>query len=207
MKRKKQVTELSEGLKWEPKGIEGKTGKGSFVTTLSDSDSTTAATPRQGQGPAGSLAPLLRALRPVAYRFKGEGTKPVRFGFIADELEESLPQVVRQMDGKEEKGEATKGIVYQDLIAVLTAALKGLQARVDNIEAERQAERLKYEKTLESLEMKVHALSVRLDSQDRNLRRHMQSQDEALRAEVGQLRNQVNILASNSREKVAQFAV
>lgn len=81
---------------------------------------------------------VLRQLRPVSYNFKsGSESKHMRFGFIADEMERILPQVVRELPGedknttqsgakKEEDIPKKKGIVYGDLIAVLTASVKDL---------------------------------------------------------------------------------
>jgi hypothetical protein len=64
---------------------------------------------------------LLRQLRPVSYSFKkGAESKYMRFGFIADELESVVPQVVRTVDKREVTDQ--KAVVYQDLIAVLAAA-------------------------------------------------------------------------------------
>jgi hypothetical protein len=70
---------------------------------------------------------LLRELRPVSYNLKtGSENKRVRFGFIADELEQVLPQVVRT---KEDTPEKRKGVVYPDLIAVLTSMVQELNSQ------------------------------------------------------------------------------
>jgi hypothetical protein len=70
---------------------------------------------------------LLRELRPVSYNLKtGAENKRVRFGFIADELEQVLPQVVRT---KEDTPEKRKGVVYPDLIAVLTSMVQELNSQ------------------------------------------------------------------------------
>lgn len=102
---------------------------------------------------------LLRQLRPVSYNFRqGNEAKYMRFGFIADELEQVLPEVVRELPTTEEqkkqdpgeKTEPKKGVVYTDLIAVLTTIvkdfnmqLKGLQGRMKSAEGE--LERLDHE--------------------------------------------------------------
>lgn len=89
---------------------------------------------------------VLRQLRPVSYYFKkGSDAKNMRFGFIADEMERVLPQVVRELPhrkGEEEK-EKKKGIIYPDLIAVLTGMMrefsdqmKAVQSRVKIAEME-----------------------------------------------------------------------
>jgi len=110
---------------------------------------------------------LLRQLRPVSYNFRqGNEAKYMRFGFIADEIEQVLPQVVRELPNQQqdpnaqnetqgEKPEPKKGIVYTDLIAVLTSIVKdfngqlqGLQARMRSAEGE--LERLDQEDPMDS---------------------------------------------------------
>jgi len=100
---------------------------------------------------------VLRQLRPVSYNFRqGTDSKNVRFGFIADEMEKILPQVVRPLnkaqqravdpdpdsDAKDtedvgggpkkekEKEPEIKGIVYPDLIAVLASVVKDLGSQM-----------------------------------------------------------------------------
>merc|ERR1712008_358036 len=62
---------------------------------------------------------VLRQLRPVSFQFRGgpEG-KYNRYGFVAQELQQVLPAVVRG------QGERHLSVVYQDLIALLTLAPK-----------------------------------------------------------------------------------
>jgi len=68
---------------------------------------------------------LLRQLRPVSYSFrKGMDSKYMRFGFIADELETVVPEVVRHPGDREVSNQ--KAVVYQDLIALLAAASQSL---------------------------------------------------------------------------------
>jgi len=76
---------------------------------------------------------LLRELRPVSFKLKsGPEAKYLKFGFIAQELEQVFPNLVRNVGG--EKGtneEGTKAIASQDLIAVLTLALQSLQKEME----------------------------------------------------------------------------
>jgi len=104
----------------------------------------------QGAQRASASSWLLRQLRPVSYNFRqGNEAKHMRFGFIADELEKVLPQVVRELPDQEPqkedepKPEPKKGVVYTDLIAVLTSVvkdfnmqLKGMQGRMKAAEGE-----------------------------------------------------------------------
>merc|ERR1712217_548184 len=94
---------------------------------------------------APALSWVLRQLRPVSYNFrKSTEAKSIRFGFIADEMEHVLPQVVRELPNKDSNEPGTKkGIVYPDLIAVLTAMMgdfnkqmKAMQIRVRTAEME-----------------------------------------------------------------------
>jgi len=98
-----------------------------------------------GKGGAGDGALwLLRQLRPVSYSFrKGMDSKFMRFGFIADELESVVPEVVRRPGDREVTDQ--KAVVYQDLIALLAAAsqsqqklIETQQARVEQLESMQQ---------------------------------------------------------------------
>ncbi|OLP93749.1 hypothetical protein AK812_SmicGene24293 [Symbiodinium microadriaticum] len=72
------------------------------------------------------ITPLRRQLRPVSYSFKaGSESKYMRFGFIADELETTVPQLVRSGGLENAK---------KDLIALLTAAGQSQQEVIENQE-------------------------------------------------------------------------
>jgi len=90
------------------------------------------------------LSWVLRQLRPVSYTFKqGSDAKNTRFGFIADEMQKVLPQVVRELphqEGQKMPGEKPKqGIVYPDLIAVLAAMMRELSSQVKDLKVRVQA--------------------------------------------------------------------
>merc|ERR1719213_1222762 len=73
---------------------------------------------------------LLRQLRPVSYSFrKGQDSKNMRFGFIADELESVVPEVIRRPGDREVTDQ--KAVVYQDLIALLAAASQSQQKVIE----------------------------------------------------------------------------
>lgn len=77
---------------------------------------------------------MLRQLRPVSYSFKaGSESKYMRFGFIADELETTVPQLVRS-GGTEQGLENAKKVQMFDLIALLTAAGQSQQEVIENQE-------------------------------------------------------------------------
>jgi len=86
--------------------------------------------PRSDKGEDPAAMWVLRQLRPVSYSFKkGPESKYMRFGFIADELETVIPQVVR-MTGSSEYADQ-KAVAYQDLIALLAAAAQGQQQVIE----------------------------------------------------------------------------
>lgn len=82
---------------------------------------------------AGTLAEwLLRQIQPVAYNYRVTGqarsaSQDTRFGFIAQDMKRVLPEVTREQNVA---SKATIGIVYQDLIAVLTYTLQDLGAKI-----------------------------------------------------------------------------
>lgn len=69
---------------------------------------------------------VIRELRPVAYKMKAHTeSKYSQFGFIAQEIEHILPQVVHTDDR-----DGMKSLRYLDLIAVITLGLQSLDERV-----------------------------------------------------------------------------
>lgn len=66
---------------------------------------------------------LLEELRPVSYNYKG--TSEMRFGFIAQEMESAIPDVVFTRPGVRQKPDR-KGIMYMDLVAVLISLARGM---------------------------------------------------------------------------------
>eukprot|EP00929_Paragymnodinium_shiwhaense_P046669 TRINITY_DN23750_c0_g1_i7.p2 TRINITY_DN23750_c0_g1~~TRINITY_DN23750_c0_g1_i7.p2 ORF type:complete len:405 (-),score=90.30 TRINITY_DN23750_c0_g1_i7:773-1987(-) len=99
--------------------------------------STALATRMSAPAPAAAegSAPMwvLRQLRPVSYSFrKGAESKHMRFGFIADELESVVPQVVRRMGDRQVVDE--KAVMYQDLISLLTSCLQEQTQKVEDLE-------------------------------------------------------------------------
>lgn len=112
---------------------------------------------------------VLRELRPVSYHFKAPTeSKLQRYGFIADEVEATIPNVVRE---RLDLPDHHKGIVYQDLIAVLAAALQSMQQRLEVSESYARG----YGSRLEALEMSLlrieGALGTRLQAIETVLRR------------------------------------
>jgi hypothetical protein len=112
---------------------------------------------------------LLRELRPVSYLYKdqgraGEEAGRTRFGFVADEMQKTMPHIVRSMP---HKGDETRlGIVYQDLLAFLTATLQGLSKEMGALMPQlasveqRIAQRRKYKRARRRKRKKQAAFSA-----------------------------------------------
>jgi len=95
---------------------------------------------KEGSESAQAVSWLLRELRPVSFTFRrGPESKLARYGFIAQELERTLPSVVREKDDY-------KHVLYQDLIALLTLTAQSQQERLDNLEKEVTELRADHEK-------------------------------------------------------------
>merc|ERR1711912_15640 len=103
-----------------------------------------ATTPGAQKNPSDKTAGVswvLRELRPVSFKFKGgPEAKFSRYGFVAQELQQVLPSVVRTTDDNQHLA-----VVYQDLIALLTLAAQNLQDRLVTLNewAKQQDERSK----------------------------------------------------------------
>lgn len=86
---------------------------------------------------------VLRELRPVSFSFKsGPEAKHSRYGFVAQELQQVLPAVVRSSKDSAEH----LSVVYQDLIALLTLATQTLQDKLVRQEEKLSRQELVIEK-------------------------------------------------------------
>lgn len=77
-----------------------------------------------------SSVSLLNMLRPVAYNMQGDPAR-IRFGFIADEMQQVLPEVVRYTGAG--KDSARAGIMYLDLLAVLACSIQELTLEMNRV--------------------------------------------------------------------------
>eukprot|EP00445_Apocalathium_hangoei_P063519 CAMPEP_0204113546 /NCGR_PEP_ID=MMETSP0361-20130328/3722_1 /ASSEMBLY_ACC=CAM_ASM_000343 /TAXON_ID=268821 /ORGANISM="Scrippsiella Hangoei, Strain SHTV-5" /LENGTH=371 /DNA_ID=CAMNT_0051063927 /DNA_START=64 /DNA_END=1179 /DNA_ORIENTATION=+ len=106
---------------------------------------------------------LLRELRPVSFTFKGEGpeAKFSRYGFVAQELEKVLPDMVRTVQPRGEKH-----VAYQDMIAVLTLASQVQQERLIAHEKRAQVRSRKLQSQagrLRKVQRTISKLSTRME--------------------------------------------
>jgi hypothetical protein len=100
---------------------------------------------------------LLRQLRPVS--FTRTSSEKRSFGFIAQELEKLVPDVVQPLHAGQSEDEFTsdlKGVVYQDLIALLTVFAQQNLLRLER--TERRVELLSVDR--ETLRADLDALHV-----------------------------------------------
>ena len=70
---------------------------------------------------------IVNSLRPVSYNMIGEDATNVKVGFIAQEVEKVLPEVVHDNNG-------VLGVSYGNMIAVLTSALQDALTRIEELE-------------------------------------------------------------------------
>ncbi|CAE8621523.1 unnamed protein product, partial [Polarella glacialis] len=102
---------------------------------------------------------LLRELRPVSYKFRdGPEAKHARYGFVAQELEKIMPDMVRTH-------KANKHVMYEDLVAILTLASQVQQGRLEQLEAraKQRSDRLKDQAgLLKRLSRAVSGLTARI---------------------------------------------
>jgi regulator of RNase E activity RraB len=86
-------------------------------------------------------------LRPVEYTLISSDLKQV--GFIAQEVNKLVPEVITGSEGDLEKGDIL-GITYANLVAVLTKAIQEQQKQIDglNKQVEEQGKKIDYLTTL-----------------------------------------------------------
>jgi hypothetical protein len=81
---------------------------------------------------------LVRKIRPVSYTWKNKDNNKKDFGVIAQEIEQLLPEIVKEKEllGQKE-GEKFKTVSYEKLIPFLIKAIQELSDEVDKLKKER----------------------------------------------------------------------
>merc|ERR1711988_739159 len=103
----------------------------SLTMTVGDADD---GLRRTQQSRSDAVSSLIRFLRPVAFRYKrASESKHSRFGFIAQELQAVLPDLVH-----EDSRNGMKSVRYNDLVAVLAVGLQSLSERLGWLEEDLQ---------------------------------------------------------------------
>lgn len=71
----------------------------------------------------------LLLMEPKQYKYKNDTNKKVRYGFIAQEIENVFPDLVN-------KGDMYKSINYLDLIPIMVCKIKKMQKQIDELQQE-----------------------------------------------------------------------
>ncbi|CAK9011459.1 unnamed protein product [Durusdinium trenchii] len=108
---------------------------------------------------------MLNQLRPVSYISKTDPLEARRFGFIAQELEQALPNMVRIV---EHPDESRKTVHLLDLIALLVAASQQQNSQLESLEREDKAKSIQLHDLLQRVSLVEH-LRQRLDSLERSV--------------------------------------
>lgn len=117
-------------------------------------------------------------LRPVDYTMKKGGEKQV--GFIAQELQEVIPELVDGQEGDLENGE-TLGVAYGQMVAVLTKAMQEQQAQIEELKKQNA---------------ELAQKNLDLDNQNEKLESRINEIDQ-LKAELSEIKNLLKSTSSN----------
>ena len=118
-------------------------------------------------------------LRPVSFEWKESQHDGVKLGLIAQELQEVLPEVVRDWDLTEtEEGGVQKvkadrlGVYYSDIIPVLIKGIQEQQAQIEDLKPEGLVSRVEFDALKEenaSLKADLASIMERLNNFDQDL--------------------------------------
>lgn len=74
-------------------------------------------------------------LKPKQYNFIDDETKKIHYGLIAQEVEETYPLLVGEMDNIDENNElyTIKTVNYMELIPILLCKMQKMQAEIDSL--------------------------------------------------------------------------
>jgi hypothetical protein len=103
------------------------TCNGTSWTPASDERLKRDITPMTGYG----LSTVMQ-LKPVTYYFTADAANHREVGFIAQEVQKIIPEVVFGTEGDLSKGESL-GLSYDNMVAVLTKAIQEQQAQIDEL--------------------------------------------------------------------------
>ena len=106
-------------------------------------------------------------LQPVTYYFTSDTTNHPEVGFIAQDVQKIIPEVVRGTEGDIEKGE-TLGLSYGNLVPVLAKAIQEQQAEIETLQ--QQVEKLQTQNAV--LTQKTEAID-QLKAEVENLKKAM----------------------------------
>jgi FtsZ-binding cell division protein ZapB len=104
----------------------------------------------------------LRDIRPVSYEWNDREAPDTRLGFIAQELDDAVPEAVDRPDDED----APLGVAYDMVLPVAVGAIQEQQDRIETLEAEAEdlrAENAALRERNENLEARLDALEGRVE--------------------------------------------
>jgi hypothetical protein len=81
-------------------------------------------------------ADLLMDIHPRAFAFKNDLTKSTHFGFIAQEVEEVFPNLVKTAVGEDKR--ECKCVNYLEMIPLLLLKIQDLQSQIDELKSKKE---------------------------------------------------------------------
>ena len=74
-------------------------------------------------------------LKPKKYNFKNDETKKLRYGIIAQELEEYFPELITNtgIDDENNNIQSIKSVNYLELIPIMIVKIKNMQKEIDEL--------------------------------------------------------------------------
>lgn len=94
---------------------------------------------------------IVSMLRPVSYEYLTYAGR--RYGFVADEVEDVLPDLVRKEEG--EDGETVRKLLLMDFISLLVSAMQGQQGMIEAIGRRGEEQHTSTEQRLLKLEKEL----------------------------------------------------
>jgi|APHM01.1.fsa_nt_gi Catalytic domain of bacteriophage endosialidase. len=95
----------------------------------------------------------LRDIRPVSYEWKDEDDPDTRLGFVAQELDDAVPEAVDRPDDED----APLGVTYDMVVPVAIGAIQKQQERIEELEAENEQLRERVVGIEEQIDVDVRA--------------------------------------------------
>ena len=72
-------------------------------------------------------------LNPKQYTYKSDENQNIHYGFIAQELEEQFPHLVKEVNGFDDNDEKIKTVNYLEMIPILLLKIKDMQSQIDEL--------------------------------------------------------------------------
>jgi len=139
----------------------------STVYAVNGTINTSDVTKKQAIQPIGYGLQQVMAMKPVSYEWKDNPEQGRKLGFLAQDLQKIVPEVVADKEWVgDEKGNKTVrpaevlGVYYSDLIPVMAKAIQEQQAIIDTLKAENEALKAAQEAGFRKMEAEMAALKA-----------------------------------------------